>query len=139
MARDYTDRYKSFCNSLESLKRARFRDLNDEFVVSGTVQKFSLTFDIAWKVMKDMIINYHGISEFATGPPRETLRIAASVGLISDDRWMDMLADRNRLAHDYDGKIAEKKAKIILEVYLPLFMMFQEQVFAYVKALSGGK
>lgn len=41
MARKYIERYQSFCASLEGLKRARERDANDEFVLSGTIQKFS--------------------------------------------------------------------------------------------------
>ena len=128
MVKKYIERYQSFCLSLESLKKVRKRDIRDEFVLSGTVQKFSLTFDIAWKVMKDMIVKYHGINDFATGSPRETLRLAASVRLISDDRWMQMLADRNALTHDYDGKLAQEKVHQIVDVYIPLFEQLKERV-----------
>ncbi|MCI8337333.1 MAG: toxin-antitoxin system antitoxin subunit [Lachnospiraceae bacterium] len=126
MDRKYIERYHSFCSSLESLMGARDRDLNDEFVLSGTVQKFSLTFDIAWKVMKDIIVKYHKINDFATGSPRETLRIAYSVKLIGDDRWMNMLGDRNGLTHDYDGTMAKEKVHVIVDEYIPLFVKFRE-------------
>lgn len=126
MDRKYIERYQSFCASLKSLSEAESRDLSDDFVLSGTVQKFSLTFDISWKVMKDIIVKYHKINDFATGSPRETLRIAASVKLIGDDRWMNMLGDRNELTHDYDGTLAKEKVHMIVEEYIPLFEQFRE-------------
>ncbi len=126
MDRKYIERYHSFCASLESLMGARNRDLDDAFVMSGTVQKFSLTFDIAWKVMKDIIVKYHQINDFATGSPRETLRIAFSVKLIGDDRWMNMLGDWNELTHDYDGTMAKEKVHVIVEEYIPLFIEFRK-------------
>ena len=132
MARKYIERYQSFCDSLEGLKRARERDANDEFVLSGTIQKFSLTFDISWKVMKDIIIKYHGLNDFATGSPRETLRAAASVRLIEDDTWMDMLEDRNELTHDYDGQLAKEKFSKIINSYIPLFEKLKENARQFI-------
>ena len=122
----YRRRYQSFLCSLRALEEARTRDLTDDFVVSGTVQKFCLCFDIAWKVMKDIIVNYHGIGTFATESPRETLRMAGTVGLISGDVWMRMLRDRNDLTHDYDGSLAESSVHRIVDVYLPVMEMFRD-------------
>ena len=51
-------RFKSFCNSLDALAEARQRDLSDSFVLSGTSAKFSITFDLSWKVMKDILVQY---------------------------------------------------------------------------------
>lgn len=114
------NRYNSFLRSLNNLKTVRTRDLSDDFVISGTVQKFNLTFDIAWKVMKDIVINHYKVLDFATGSPRETLRIAASVKLIDDDTWMTMLDDRNAFAHDYDGLLAKEGVNRIINDYIPL-------------------
>lgn len=122
------ERYLSFCASLDSLKKAVDRDISDEFVLSGTVMKYCLTFDISWKVMKDLAIQYYKVKEFATGSPRETMRIAASLLLISDDAWMDMLDLRNSLAHDYDGQEAENSISLILNVYIGLFEKFRDKV-----------
>ena len=97
-------RFLSFCNSLDALSEARQRDLSDSFVLSGTSAKFSITFDLAWKVMKDILVQYYAITGFVTGSPREVLREAYKANLISDDDWMEMLKVRNELAHDYDCK-----------------------------------
>ena len=95
------NRYRSFCRSLNNLSDAKGRDSSDKFVLSGTVQMFNLSFDLAWKVMKDIITEYHGALDYPTGSSRETLRMAQGVGLIEDDMWMEMLRVRNNLAHDY--------------------------------------
>ncbi len=128
----YINRYHSFCSSLESLEKAKTRDSSDEFVISGTIQKFNLTFDISWKVMKDIIVKYHQILDFATGSPRETLRIAHSVRLIEDDEWMRMLKLRNELAHDYDGELAKASFDEIIGSYLSLFQKFREEAKKYI-------
>lgn len=83
MEKRYINRFHSFENSLRSLEELPQKDLQDDFVISGAVQKFNLTFDISWKVMKDIVTRYFGLTDFATGSPRETLRAAASVHLSS--------------------------------------------------------
>ena len=98
MANKFTNRYKSFCASLDSLAEAKVRDPQDSFVLS------------------------------ATGSPRETLRAAASVNLITDDVWMEMLDKRNELTHDYDGSIAKACFETIVNRYIPLFEQFKDIV-----------
>ena len=49
-------RFVSFQNSLTALLEVRGRDIEDSFVLSGAGAKFNITFDLAWKVMKDIII-----------------------------------------------------------------------------------
>lgn len=48
-------RYKSYTHSLEVLAEAKERDLSDSFIACGICGKFSITFDLAWKVMKDIL------------------------------------------------------------------------------------
>lgn len=125
------NRFHSFCSSLDGLLKAKFRDGEDEFVLSGTVQKFNLTFDISWKVMKDILVKYHGIQSFATGSPRETLRTAQGAALIDDDIWMDMLEDRNALAHDYHGALAKDCFQKIINPYTDAFLAFRDNAQKY--------
>lgn len=125
------NRYHSFCRSLENLKDARSRDPQDKFVLSGTAQMFNLSFDLSWKVMKDIIREFHGALEYPTGSPRETLRMAHSVGLIDDDLWLEMLRARNNLAHDYDGELALKYFASITVQYSVLLEEFMKKASAY--------
>lgn len=124
----FEKRFQSFCNSLESLAEARQRDLLDSFVLSGTSTKFSITFDLSWKVMKDILIQYYSITGFVAGSPREVLREAFKANLVSDDAWMDMLKVRNELAHDYDGEIVKTHCHTIVEKYIDLFYEFENTV-----------
>lgn len=124
----FNRRFLSFCNSLDALAEARQRDLSDSFVLSGTSAKFSITFDLSWKVMKDILVQYYAITSFVAGSPREVLRESYKANLISDDAWMEMLKVRNELAHDYDCEIVKKHCHTIVEKYIDLFYNFEKVV-----------
>ena len=124
----FNRRFMSFCNSLDALAEARQRDLSDSFVLSGTSAKFSITFDLSWKVMKDILVKYYAITGFVTGSSREVLREAYKANLISDDAWMEMLKVRNELSHDYDCEIVKEHCNTIVEKYIDLFYDFEKAV-----------
>ena len=128
MEEKFYRRYQSWRRSLESLAEARQRDMSDSFVLSGTGAKFSITFDLAWKVMKDILIQKYAIVDFPKGSPREVLRKSYEMGMISDDRWMEMLSNRNDLTHDYDGDLLTEICGQIVTVYIDLFYEFEEWV-----------
>ena len=125
MDEKFSRRFQSFCNSLDALAEARQRDFSDSFVLSGTSAKFSITFDLAWKVMKDILIQYYAITGFVSGSPREVLRESFKANLISDEAWMAMLKVRNELAHDYDGDIVKEHCNTIIGKYIDLFYEFE--------------
>lgn len=128
MEEKFMKRFESFKRSLDSLAEAKERDLSDSFVLSGTSAKFSITFDLAWKVMKDILVQYYAIVGFVAGSPREVLRESYKAELISDDRWMDMLKIRNQLSHDYDGIIVKAYCSVIVDQYIGLFYVFREKI-----------
>ena len=119
MGEKFKRRFVSFCNSLDALAEARERDLSDSFV---------FTFDLAWKVMKDILIEYYAITGFVAGSPREVLREAYKAELISDEEWMEMLKVRNELTHDYDGEVVKTYCDRIVERYIDLFYDFENTV-----------
>lgn len=133
MENRFINRYNTFCKSLQNLEKSLNANPEADFVLEGTVLNFSLTFDIAWKVMKDILIKKLKILDFAVGSPRETLQQAFTNGLIDDDQWLQMLKSRNQLAHDYDGTFAAEKFQDIIKVYYPLFKKFEENVSRYYK------
>lgn len=67
MDEKFYKRFESFQKSLAALAEVRQRDLNDSFVLSGTGAKFSITFDLAWKVMKDIIIQDYAVCHEIAG------------------------------------------------------------------------
>ena len=131
MENKYINRYNTFCRSLKNLEKSRHADPAGDFVLEGTVLNFSLTFDIAWKVMKDILVKQMGVLDFAAGSPRETLKQAFANGIIRDDQWLKMLRTRNQLAHDYDGSFAAEKFQDIIKIYYPLFVEFRDDALKY--------
>lgn len=92
---------------------------------------FTFTFDLAWKVMKDILVKELGILDFAIGSPRETLQQAFTNGIIDDDKWMQMLRVRNQLAHDYDGTFAKEQFQNIITDYYSLFAKLKDHIEKY--------
>ena len=117
MENKFINRYNTFCRSLKKLEKSRYADPHADFVLEGTVQNFNLTFDISWKIMKDILVKLLGVTDFAIGSPRDTLQTAFTNGLIFDDEWLKMLRLRNQLAHDYDGTLAAEAFSSIISVY----------------------
>ena len=128
MDEKFRKRWESFCNSLDSLAEARVRYMTDSFVLSGTSAKFSITFDLAWKVMKDILIQHYAMTSFVAGSPREVLRTAFKAGMISDEIWMEMLKIRNQLVHDYDGVIVKEYCQRIVQEYIDKLWEFRKRV-----------
>lgn len=125
------NRYLSFCRSLENLKKSRNKSPAEDMVLEATIQRFNLSFDLSWKVMKDILTEYMGILDFATGSPRETLQTAFANGIIFDDEWLQMLRVRNKLAHDYDGKIAMEEFERITGKFYEMFLDLKNNIEKY--------
>lgn len=131
-------RFQSFQKSLDTLAEAKERNLDDSFVISGTGAKFSITFNLAWKVMKDIIIQYYEVVDFPKGSPREVLRKAFEFQLVNDDVWMEMLKNRNELTHDYDGEIVKSICHRIVDCYIGLFFEFSSKAQYFMNSDSDG-
>ena len=127
------DRYKSFVDCLSDFSESKNRDVSDSFVLSGIVQKYCLTFDLAWKVMKDIIIEQYAIINFIVGSPKEVLRVARNVDLINDDIWLQMLSTRNELTHDYNRILAEEYVDDIVYKYIDVFVALKNKVEGFYK------
>ena len=118
-------RFESYKHSLAALTEARERNMEDSFVLSGTSAKFSITFDLAWKTMKDILIEYYSITDFVAGSPREVLKKSFQSKMITGDEWMQMLEIRNQLTHDYDGEIVKTHGNTIVQIDIEKFKEFQ--------------
>lgn len=126
MEKSYTKRFDTFKKSLETLSNAKNEDKNNFFILSGTIMIFNLTFDLAWKLIKEILKEDYGITDFPSGSPKETLKRAKSVDLISDEVWLEMLGDRNELTHDYDYDSALEKYNKIINLYVPVLQKFKD-------------
>ena len=134
MEEKFYKRYESFSNSLKSLSEAKERDLSDSFILSGTGAKFSITFDLSWKVMKDIMTQVYMVSDYIAGSPRDVLRKSFELGMINEeDSWLEMLRLRNTLSHDYDGVVIAQACEKIVNSYINSFENFRTTVDSIIK------
>ena len=123
----FTARYEKYLDSLSSLEKIKGLEWPDNedlfgFIWCGVISKFCITFDLSYKLIKDILVEYHGITNFAKGSPREILREAFQAGIISDDAWLIMLGARNEIVHEYkDYDHVDDWCQKIVNDYLPLF------------------
>lgn len=128
MQKKSISRYKSFSDCLNDFKNAKNKDITDSFILSGIIQKFCLTFDLSWNLMKDIIIEEYLITDFISGSPREVLKMAKKVEIIDDDLWLEMLTIRNNLTHDYNNTVAKTTVSQIVNVYIDTFIDFEKNI-----------
>lgn len=105
----------------ERRKGVEYKDM-DDLKLEGLIQRFEYTHELAWNVMKDFAI-YQGNTTL-TGS-RDAIREAMAMGLISDGRWMQTIADRNRTAHTYNEQTAYEILHDVVDIYYSLFCDFE--------------
>jgi nucleotidyltransferase substrate binding protein (TIGR01987 family) len=105
--------------SIDSLLRAQekfelFRqDMVSERDYAGAIQAYEYCFELAWKTMK-RVLEQRGM---IANSPRETFRIAARIGLISDaEMWFEFMKERNHTVHCYDQEVVDD----VVDIF-PLF------------------
>lgn len=123
-------KFDNYRANLEVLCRAYQEDLENEFIVSGIIDKFFIQFELAWKVLKELL-RYEGRSVAISGSPREIIKASYEIyDFLEEDAWISMLRDRNNMTHIYDGNEARELAKKILDCYIPIFVHMKEEVEA---------
>ena len=91
------------------------QDPSDELIRMAVIKAYEFTFELSWKTLKDFLA-YNGIDAKL---PREVLKQAFATGLVSDGQlWIDMLEERNLMAHTYDDTRARIAVDQIQERYL---------------------
>ena len=119
------DNYKS---NLNVLKTAEKQDLNNEFVIGGIIDKFFIQFELGWKVLKELLI-YEGVAAAKSGSPREIIKEAYRYySCMEESVWLDMLAQRNNMAHVYDETAARILVDEIIQRFVPAFLALQESI-----------
>lgn len=124
-------RFDNFCSNLDVLLRADKEDLDNEFIVSGIIDKFFVQFELSWKVLKELL-RYEGKAVAATGSPRAIIKAAFSVyNFLDETVWLSMLKDRNDMTHIYSEQAAKRLVQTILTEYIPVFQRMREELLRY--------
>ena len=125
----YKQRFDNFEKSFLLLKSGL--EIEDASVVekAGVIQFFEMTFELAWKLMKDYLI-FQG---YEVKSPREAIKKSFAIDLISDGgRWLEALTDRNLTVHTYDEAQADEIYVRIRDLYYGLleacYITFKERI-----------
>ena len=121
-------KFDNYVSNLKVLSQAEKENLDNEFIISGIIDKFSVQFELGWKVLKELL-KAEGRSEANTGSPRTIIKTAYTVwNFMNEEVWVSMLKDRNDMSHIYDGEAAKRLAQKIIKIYIPEFIYMQEKL-----------
>lgn len=99
----YRSAYALLQQSCNEYAERPFSDLEKE----GLVARFSFTWELGWKLLKDYLI-FEGV-RLETIAPRPVIRSAMTAQLIDDSAtWMDALDARNGIAHTYSRALRDE-------------------------------
>jgi len=99
-----TEILKDFQKAIERLEEVLKLE-KTEIIRDSAIKRFELCFDLAWKSIKELA-RREGNECYS---PRECLKVAFQLKLIEhDERWLQMLDDRNLTVHLYKEELADK-------------------------------
>ncbi|MDP3877170.1 MAG: HI0074 family nucleotidyltransferase substrate-binding subunit [Methylobacter sp.] len=94
---------------------AAHKDMPENHLIEmALIKSFEMTFELSWKTLKDYLA-FNGIDvKF----PREIIKQAFATDIIVDGQlWIDMLEERNLMAHVYNHASALKATESICAHY----------------------
>ncbi len=123
----WKQRFQNFEKAFAQLKSAvtQLENLSD-LEKEGMIQRFEYTFELAWKTLKDYLEEKNVDAKF----PREVIKQSFKYEIINKgDIWLEMLEQRNLMAHTYEEKIFKNVVNKISQEYFAEI----SQVYQYLK------
>lgn len=116
-------RFSNYEKSLNHLKTTVEKESLNDIEKAGLIQFFEVSFELAWKVMKDFLT----AEGYEVKSPRDSIKTAFEYGLIKDGAlWLEALEKRNLASHTYDDKILEELEELITHTYYPILDELKE-------------
>ena len=115
-------RFENFRKALGRLEEACELDEYSDLELAGLVQTFEMTFELGWKVLRDLLSS-EGI---VANTPREAIRLSFEAGYTDEKDvtiLLDVLDKRNLLSHTYDEGTAKEAEILIKENYAPTLVV----------------
>jgi len=97
---------------------------------AGLIQFFEMTFELAWKTLKDYLEFQKVEAKF----PRDAIKQGFKYDLLDDgDMWIDMLEKRNMMAHTYNETDANLALELIYNQFFEQLELFYNLLEAKIK------
>ena len=124
----FQTKFNNFKNALAALEEA-VSDFDKTALLSvrdGVIQRFEFTADLAWKMVREYLID-EGIAEINT--PKSVMKAAFAANLVDDEGgWIQILNDRNATSHIYDEDEANKIFERIRSKHTALFTKLSDSL-----------
>lgn len=119
----------NFNNAIHRLQEAAVelnKDLLNDVVRDGLIQRFEFTYELAWKTTKEHI---EGLGIVDVNSPKAVIKEAFAQSLITNEQcWLLMLNDRNLTSHVYKEDMAKEIAERITTSYISEFEKLLEKL-----------
>lgn len=129
----WKQRFESYERALLRLRAALESGVSNlsELEQEGTIQRFEVTLELAWKLLKDYL-EFQGI-RLTPVTPRQVVEEALAARVLPDGQvWIDMLEHRNLLAHTYSQHEFGRAILTLEARYFPaleaLYSLFQSKL-----------
>lgn len=120
----WKQRFSNYQKAIGQLSEFIAKEELNKFELQGLIQCFEYTFELAWKTIKDYLLQ----EGFDVKSPRTAIQTAFQVQLVKDGHvWIEALEKRNLMAHTYDENFAIQAEKLIRTKY---YQMLKELYFA---------
>ena len=117
--------YRKALNTLSELQ-PKYKTLSP-LEQDGLLQRFEYTFELAWKVMQDYLLDsgYKGLRG-----PRNVIKQMGQDDLLNPFIWEEMMQARNQLPHIYDDEKSRTLFDSIINNYIPALQEFEKKMSA---------
>jgi len=115
----WKQRLSNYKKAMAQLEKACGRKKYDELELAGLVQMFEFSFELGWKILKDLL--YYQGTDAKT--PREVFREAFEADYLNEDETeilLEAMEKRNVLSHTYREEIAKEAEVLIKDRYFPV-------------------
>lgn len=107
-------------NAVKRLNEARVAYNNEptnDYIRDSIIQRFEFSIELAWKTLREIMLDMYYLDRDINSP-RSVIAKAYQEGFIDNENiWLQMLGERNNMAHVYNADIAIEIAKNISLVY----------------------
>ena len=127
----WKQRFRNFSRAFSLLREAlelQPSQLN-QLEKEGIIQRFEYTFELAWKVLKD-VMESDGIALDQISPKAVVRQAYSAKYLDNPEVWLNMIGDRNLMSHTYDFTKFEAVINTLRESYLPELEAFYHDLIA---------
>ena len=91
--------------ALERLEEALAVSLDNPLAIDGTIQRFEFALELTWKTLRRLL----EVKGRSISLPRDALKEAYAAGWLDDeDKWLEMLRDRNETSQIYNEEMARR-------------------------------